>query len=108
MKNMEIHIEGINTIDQLVDQFTKGLSVHSFCVACKKLMGWLHRQSKGRVEMLLTTTVHQQMRLTRLKLREITIRLFRAKYETHTCQKDSNPNIKPVHIVNTPRKHSRN
>jgi hypothetical protein len=40
VENMEIHIEGINTNDQLAHQFTKGLPMHSFRVARKKLMGW--------------------------------------------------------------------
>jgi hypothetical protein len=37
---LEIHIERIDTKDQLADQFTKGLSVDAFRRARKRLMGW--------------------------------------------------------------------
>ena len=42
VERLEIHIERINTNDQLADQqFTKGLTVDAFCQAARKsLMGW--------------------------------------------------------------------
>jgi hypothetical protein len=60
------------------------------------------------VDMFLTATVHQQLRLTRLKRREITLQLFGTKCETHTRRKYSNPNIKLIHVGSTLTKHSRN
>ena len=40
VENLEIHIERVDTTMQLGDQFTKGLTVDLFRVACKRLMGW--------------------------------------------------------------------
>jgi hypothetical protein len=40
VERFEIHIERINTNDQLADQFTKGLPVGAFRQGCKSLMGW--------------------------------------------------------------------
>jgi hypothetical protein len=38
--NLSIHIERVDTANQLADQFTKGLSVEQFRLARKRLMGW--------------------------------------------------------------------
>jgi hypothetical protein len=40
VEQLEIHIERIDTKDQLADQFTKGLPVAAFRLARKRLMGW--------------------------------------------------------------------
>ena len=40
VERLEIHIERIDTKDQLADQFTKGLPVDAFRQARKRLMGW--------------------------------------------------------------------
>jgi hypothetical protein len=40
VERLEIHIESIDTHDQLGDQFTKGLPVDSFRRARERLMGW--------------------------------------------------------------------
>ena len=40
VERLEIHIESIDTNDQLGDQFTKGLPVDSFRRARERLMGW--------------------------------------------------------------------
>jgi hypothetical protein len=40
VERLEIHIERVDTANQLADQFTKGLPVASFRLARKRLMGW--------------------------------------------------------------------
>ena len=40
VERLEIHIESIDTNDQLGDQLTKGLPVDSFRRARERLMGW--------------------------------------------------------------------
>ncbi len=40
VENLSIHIERVDTSNQLADQFTKGLSAESFRLARKRLMGW--------------------------------------------------------------------
>ena len=40
VKELEIKVEGINTENQLADQFTKGLAQPAFEAARYKLMGW--------------------------------------------------------------------
>ena len=40
VERLEIHIEHINTTEQLGDQFTKSLPVDKFRLARKRLMGW--------------------------------------------------------------------
>ena len=53
VERLKIQIESIDTTDQLGDQFTKGfLTVDAFRLAHKRLMGWSHVQSKGRVRIL--------------------------------------------------------
>ena len=51
VENLEIHIERVDTMMQLGDQFTKALNVDLFWgVARKCLMGWWQLQSKGRAK----------------------------------------------------------
>ena len=40
VRNLEIRVEGIDTTDQIADQFTKGLSQDKFEMARYNLMGW--------------------------------------------------------------------
>ena len=40
VKDMEIKVEGVDTTNQLADQFTKGLAQLAFEAARLKLMGW--------------------------------------------------------------------
>ena len=40
VQNLEIKVEGVDTTNQLADQFTKGLSQDMFDRARNQLMGW--------------------------------------------------------------------
>jgi hypothetical protein len=40
VERLEIHIERVDTLNQLGDQFTKGLPPEPFKIARKRLMGW--------------------------------------------------------------------
>ena len=50
VERLEIHIESIDTNDQLGDQFTKGLPVDSFRRARERLMGCELASRKGESE----------------------------------------------------------
>ena len=58
VERLEIHIERIDTEEQLANQFTKGLPVDAFRLARKHLIGWWQLQSKGRVNIQDSSVIY--------------------------------------------------